>query len=323
MTLLLEMRQFFVYEIVFVGLVYTVVLLVVMLPYVRFISKISDRRESFVLDMKEGLNKKEFFIVYQPIVNGYGRNIESLEALIRWKHPTLGIISPDEFIPLAEERGIINDLTDYVLELTLEELQRSNTLSILSLGVNIPPSYLGSVERVKKLKHYTEQFRKLGIGLIAEITERQALEPEGVASIGLLRDYGLKFAVDDFGTGHTSLSMIQNIEFDYLKIDKCFIDKVGLKTTNPAVLNMIIELGDRLGVITVAEGVETKEQADYLIRSGVNKLQGYYFSKPLPLNEIEMISSSNFYSQSPSKTSRLGLKPPALNSLLTSDLIDR
>lgn len=103
MTLLLEMRQFFVYEIVFVGLVYTVVLLVVMLPYVRFISKISDRRESFVLDMKEGLNKKEFFIVYQPIVNGYGRNIESLEALIRWKHPTLGIISPDEFIPLAEE----------------------------------------------------------------------------------------------------------------------------------------------------------------------------------------------------------------------------
>ncbi|MEI8671591.1 EAL domain-containing protein [Vibrio sp. SA48] len=323
MTLLLEMRQFFVYEIVFVGLGYTVVLLMVMLPYVRFISKISDRRECFVLDMKEGLNKKEFFIVYQPIVNGYSRNIESLEALIRWKHPTLGIISPDEFIPLAEERGIINDLTDYVLELTLEELQQSNTLSILSLGVNIPPSYLGSVERVKKLKYYTEQFRKIGIGLIAEITERQVLEPEGVAYLDLLRDYGLKFAIDDFGTGHTSLSMIQNIKFDYLKIDKCFIDKVGLKTTNPAVLDMIIELGDRLGVITVAEGVETKEQADYLIRSGVNKLQGYYFSKPLPLDEIEMNSSSNFYSQSPSKTSRLGLKPPAINSFLTSDLIDR
>ncbi|MFL7035971.1 EAL domain-containing protein [Vibrio lentus] len=93
------MRQFFLYEIVFVGLVYTVVLLVVMLPYVRFISKIGDRRESFVLDMKEGLNKKEFFIVYQPIVNGYGRNIESLEALIRWKHPTLGTDGSPHIFP--------------------------------------------------------------------------------------------------------------------------------------------------------------------------------------------------------------------------------
>ncbi|MDN3683357.1 EAL domain-containing protein [Vibrio sinaloensis] len=130
-------------------------------------------------------------------------------------------------------------------------------------------------------------FSQIGIVLTTEITERQMLDDKGREALHRLREHGMRISIDDFGTGHTALSVIQQTEFDYLKIDKCFVDTIGVETVNSAVLNTIIELGHRLNVQMVAEGVEEEHQAQYLAKMGVHKLQGYYFAKPLSLKEIE------------------------------------
>lgn len=244
-------------------------------------------RDSLADDLKKGLKRKELFIVYQPIVASDTRQLSGIEALIRWQHPTLGLVRPDVFIPLAERLMLIDAITDYVLEKSLEEFQQEPKFQSIHLGVNVPPSYLHEPKNIANLCNYALQFRRVGIRLAVEVTERQILDDIGREALTELRKSGILVSIDDFGTGHTALSVIQKTQFDYLKIDKCFVDTIGLETVNSTVLNTIIDLGHRLGVKMIAEGVEEQSQVEYLAEMNVSYLQGYHFSKPLELDELK------------------------------------
>lgn len=245
------------------------------------------KRDDLAQDLKQGLKREELFLVYQPLVGSEEYDLRGFEALIRWQHPSMGLVRPDIFISLAEREHLINDITDFVLKRAYQDLNNGRTDYNLSLGVNVPPSYLHEEKNLLALIHYGQLFSQIGIVLTTEITERQMLDDKGREALHRLREHGMRISIDDFGTGHTALSVIQQTEFDYLKIDKCFVDTIGVETVNSAVLNTIIELGHRLNVQMVAEGVEEEHQAQYLAKMGVHKLQGYYFAKPLSLKEIE------------------------------------
>ncbi|OIQ26206.1 EAL domain-containing protein [uncultured Vibrio sp.] len=251
------------------------------------------KRLTLVDDLKKGLKRHEFFLCYQPLINSQDGTINGIEALIRWNHPKLGFIRPDVFIPIAEQQNLVNKITDYVIEDALKDLSECQSTNTIHLGINVPPSYLHQRKCIDSLEEYRKRFLDIGYVLTIEVTERQMLDQTGRETIKQLRNKGIKISIDDFGTGHTSLSVLQSINFDYLKVDKCFIDAIGIESVSAPVLNTIIDLGSRLGVTIVAEGVETKHQANYLIEKNVPVLQGFYYSKPLPLVELKQLFREN------------------------------
>lgn len=245
------------------------------------------QRDSLLDDLKSGLKRNELFLLYQPLVNSQSHEVEGVEALVRWEHPKLGLVRPDIFIPLAEQQGLINQLTDVVLQRALTDLQPTHPNKPLHVGVNIPPSYLQEKHCVQTLKRYHNAMNDAGYHLCIEITERQALDESGIKVLGALASEGVIIAIDDFGTGQTSLSLLNDAPFNYLKIDKCFVDTIGVDTVNAPVLSTIIELGHKLNVTIVAEGVETEEQSELLSKHNVQLLQGYLFFKPLTLKALK------------------------------------
>lgn len=246
------------------------------------------KRNSLVDDLKRALTNKELFLMYQPIISSDDHSIIGAEALIRWVHPSLGFIRPDTFIPLAEEHGLINQITDYVIEHAFEDWKMITIQDKFHLGVNVPPSYLLNDLCLQRLEQYGRAFKDININFDIEITERQLLNEQGQKAIEEVRTLGIQVFIDDFGTGHTTLSVLQNITFDCLKIDKCFVDTIGLQSVNAPVLNAIIDLAHSLNIAIIAEGVETEEQARYLAAKGVQFQQGYYFHRPLMLADIHL-----------------------------------
>lgn len=244
-----------------------------------------DGRSTLIDDLRKGLERRELFMVYQPIVTSHPPRIKGFEALIRWVNPKLGFVRPDNFIPLAEEFGLITKLTDYVLDSILKDWSKAKLSENQQMGVNIPPAYLLEPSCVEKLKQYAKAYKNINLTLVVEITERQLLDEQGQQVLRELREHGILVAIDDFGTGRTALSVLQNIEFDFLKIDKCFVDTIGVESINAPVLNAIIDLAHQLQVEIVAEGVETEAQSSYLIDKLVQHQQGYYYSKPVPFSD--------------------------------------
>ena len=243
-------------------------------------------RHDLLEELKRGLRKHELFLVYQPIVSSDDTALHGFEALIRWFNPKHGFISPEHFVKVAEHSGIITRLTEYVLEQAWEDWKGMPKQESLHLSINVPPSYLEQAENIQFLKRFADKFAQKGIQLVAEITERQLLEQEGQKVLSELRQAKIHVAIDDFGIGRTALSVLQNIEFDYLKIDKCFIDTIGIDSGSTPVLNSIIDLGHRLDVAMIAEGVETQQQSDYLQKLDVGYQQGYLHSRPMDIGSV-------------------------------------
>ncbi|WP_086980672.1 EAL domain-containing protein [Vibrio aphrogenes] len=244
-------------------------------------------RSSLIEDIKKALKNDEMFVVYQPLVDSQSQKIHSVETLIRWNHSRNGMIQPDIFIPLAEQHGLINDVTDFVLNKALSDwkdyiVPHSN----FHVGINIPPQYLSKPNCVKNLHDIAQQFAQRNIHLCIEITERQLLNAQDREVLTDIRKLGITVAIDDFGTGYTSLSVLQDTDFDYLKIDRCFTNTIGVESINAPVLNNIIKLAHDLNTQITAEGVETPQQAEYLKNQGVELLQGFYFYNPMLIDEL-------------------------------------
>lgn len=250
----------------------------------------SNQRKSFSDDLRKGISNEELFVVFQPIVHSDDHKIKGVEALVRWSHPELGVVYPNVFIPLAEKENLINQITDCVIEYSFKEFKlkyiKNSYDKNFHLSINIPPSYLMVKDNIEALSRYSRDFSNLGVVLTVEITERQMLDEKGRNAISELSRFGVLISIDDFGTGYTALSVIQEIEFDFLKIDKCFVDTIGIDTVNSTVLDSIIELGKKLNVSIIAEGVENEKQAKYLQEHGVEYLQGYLFSKPQKFSDL-------------------------------------
>ncbi len=238
----------------------------------------------------KALPRNEFQLVFQPQVQCGSGSVIGVEALIRWRHPELGLISPVEFIPIAEESGLICDIGRWVLNETLKSLQQWNTRfkRKLVVGVNIAtPQFVEehfASDVIAMLQQYDVDPSQLEI----EVTESFIMHDKElvVSHLTKLRDHGVKVAVDDFGTGYSSLSYLKDLPLDVLKVDRSFVNDLTEENYEESLASSIIALAESMGLSTIAEGVETEEQLKLIELLGCEQIQGYYYSKPVDAKDL-------------------------------------
>ncbi len=237
-------------------------------------------------DLRQAAERGEFYLAYQPIVDPATGAIRSFEALLRWDHPVRGAIGPAEFVPVAEEIGLIRQIDRWVMREACSQLadwQRRFADPELRLSVNTSAASFAEADFVASLTDVLIGFGIKPQSLELEITEGIFLHPspEIAETIAAVRQLGVRIALDDFGTGYSSLSYINRYPIDTIKIDKSFIDGVGTNPQTRAIVELIVRLGAALDLNIIAEGVETQAQTDTLMQIGCRAIQGYYFAKPL------------------------------------------
>ena len=241
-------------------------------------------------DLRRAIKTEQFLLYYQPQVNR-GR-MTGVEALIRWKHPKRGIVPPDEFIPLAEESRLILPLGDWVLEAACKQIVswagRSETAH-LTVSVNISALQFRQPEFVEHVLAALDRTGANPKNLKLELTESMLVDDfeEVIAKMTELKSHGLGFSLDDFGTGYSSLAYLKRLPLDQLKIDRSFVRDMLVDLTSGAIAQTIISLGRAMDMSVMAEGVETEEQRGFLAGLGCHSFQGYLFSRPLPLQQLE------------------------------------
>lgn len=237
-------------------------------------------------EMQRALEAQEFIPYFQPVVHGDSKNWSGAEVLMRWKHPKEGLVRPDLFIPFAEHSGLIVPMTRSLMRQTAALLAPHSARfnKPFHIGINITASHCQDLELVKDCREFLDAFEPGSIHLVLELTERELIVPTTITLqlLEQLRELGVKIAIDDFGTGHSSLGYLRQFNVDFLKIDQSFVAMIGIDTLSSHILDSIIELAAKLDLALVAEGVETREQSDYLSAHQVNFLQGYLFGKPMP-----------------------------------------
>lgn len=242
-----------------------------------------------VAELRRGLEKREFVPFLQPIFSPQGTLIGG-EVLARWNHPELGAIRPDNFIPLAEETGLVKPMTLQLMDqverdfLGLGELLPSG----FHIGFNICAAHCEDMSFVRRCERFLSTFAERQIELVIELTERSVIQDEKQAKLFFqaLSDCDVKIAVDDFGTGYSSLTTLKNYHVDFLKVDKSFVSLIGSNAITRHIVENVLDLALRMNLKVVAEGVETQEQADYLSRKGVDYLQGFLLGTPVSIDEF-------------------------------------
>ena len=239
----------------------------------------------------------QFHLEYQPQVDLRTSRIFAVEALVRWNHPTLGLVSPGQFIPLAEEVGLIGQIGDWVLETACRQNQawRDAGLAPITMCVNVSAPQFAQSDWVERVIATLERSQLDPNKLELELTESLIMQDVGkaIATMHRLRALGIQFSIDDFGTGYSSLSALKNFPVSRLKIDKSFIHDIGAASNNDrAVAGAVISLGHKLNLRVIAEGVETAEQLTFLRENECDEMQGYYFSKPVGADEIGRLLSA-------------------------------
>ena len=248
-------------------------------------------RAALEADLREAVLKGQFLLYYQAQVDGAGR-LTGVEALLRWQHPRRGLVSPLEFIPLAEETGVILPLGLWVLETACTQLTAwavRPEMAHLSIAVNVSAHQLHHRDFVDQVLAMLDHTGANPQRLKLELTESLLVaDVEGViAKMTALRAKGVGFSLDDFGTGYSSLSYLKRLPLDQLKIDQGFVKNILTDSNDAAIAKMVVALAESLGLAVIAEGVEIKEQSDFLARQGCHAYQGYLFGRPLPLAEFE------------------------------------
>ena len=248
-------------------------------------------RASLEADLHQGIQQGQILVHYQPQVDGEGR-LMGAEALVRWLHPQRGLVSPGEFIPLAEESGLILAIGNCVLETGCNQIvawaDRRETAHI-TVAVNVSARQFRQTDFVEQVLDVVTRTGANPQRLKLELTESMLVDdvPETIAKMMALKSRGISFSLDDFGTGYSSLAYLKRLPLDQLKIDQSFVRDVLKDPNDEAIARTIVSLGQTLGLGVIAEGVETVEQRDFLAKSGCHAYQGYFFSRPLPLAAFE------------------------------------
>ena len=248
--------------------------------------------------LRMGIQNNEFMVYYQPQVNGVTDTITGIEALVRWNHPHLGLVAPNKFIPLAESTGLIIELDRIVMRTAISQL-----VSWYNKGLN--PGVLALNLCVKQLHH--EDFISMFKALLnethcnprwieLEVTETQIMRDpeEAIRRLQKLSEMGIELAIDDFGTGYSSLAYLKKLPLDKLKIDQTFVRDLPDDEEDAGIIKAVIALSKSLNLKVIAEGVETKEQKDFIVENGCESIQGYYYAKPIPHNELEALLRNGF-----------------------------
>jgi c-di-GMP phosphodiesterase len=257
---------------------------IVGLAVVTVAIRLAMRRLSLGDELREALDQHEFIVHYQPVMDLQENRCAGGEALIRWRHPQRGIVSPDVFIALAEETGAIVPMTRWLMRRVGEEvgdLLRAD--EGFHIAINLAPIHFVDLDVVTGAKAAAEKFNIRPEQMLFEITER------GLVDCGFCRevieglaDLGSRVAIDDFGTGYSNLAYIGMFRLDFLKIDKAFVKTIGSGAASAGIAQVIVDMAHALGLEIIAEGVETRDQVNFLRERGVHLAQGWYFSRPLP-----------------------------------------
>ncbi len=248
-------------------------------------ARMKQRRE-LELDLRNALVNFEFELYYQPLVNLQSNEISAFEALVRWNHPERGLISPADFIPVAEETGLIIPLGEWVLRRACEET--AGWPAHIKVAVNLSPAQLKSRNLTQLVMSALAESGMAANRLQLEITETMLMQNtfNTLATLHQLRKLGVQIAMDDFGTGYSSLSYLRSFPFDKIKIDRSFIQDLSNGNEPLAIVHAVAGLAKSLNMISTAEGVETQQQLDQLQLVGCTEMQGYLFSRARPAKEI-------------------------------------
>lgn len=244
---------------------------------------------AFITKLRRAVERREWLLLYQPIVELATSKVHGVEALLRWSGDESEQISPAEFIPVAEELGLIEDIGDWVVEELVHQEHRWRSEGIkLELGFNLSPRQFWQPDLAERIFSKLEEQQVDPSSIMVEITETSAMrDPERAnAVLWDLHQRGLKLALDDFGTGYSSLSRLRNLPVDVLKIDRSFVTGVDRDPQGAQIVAAFIQLGQGLGMTTLAEGIETEGEWRFLAEHGCELGQGFYFARPLPAHEI-------------------------------------
>jgi EAL domain-containing protein (putative c-di-GMP-specific phosphodiesterase class I) len=249
--------------------------------------------EKFLLqeELRNAIARSEFALLYQPQVDLRTGRIFAVEALIRWLHPTLGMMSPNKFIPIAEETGLIVPIGDWALREACRQNKAWQETGLPPMAICVNVSARQFMER-NWVGRVADALRESGLEaryLELELTESLIMQDaeQAVETMKELQILGVQLSIDDFGTGYSSLSALKRFPVGRLKIDKSFIDDLPDDENDRAVASAVISLGQKLNLRVIAEGVETEAQAAFLRENNCDEMQGYFFSKPLPAAGIE------------------------------------
>jgi EAL domain-containing protein (putative c-di-GMP-specific phosphodiesterase class I) len=244
------------------------------------------RRRSLEFDLRKALPAGELEVHYQPLVSLKSGAIVGCEALLRWRHPERGMISPAEFIPVAEETGLINTIGEWVLRQACSE--SATWPSHIKIAVNVSPVQFRNQNLVQTIVHCLATSRLPADRLELEVTESVLMKSNEatLATLHQLRELGVRISMDDFGTGYSSLSYLRSFPFNKIKIDRSFIADLARGPDAVAIVQAIINLAESLKMATTAEGVETEEEQTILRTMGCGEMQGYLFCPPRPATEI-------------------------------------
>ncbi len=240
--------------------------------------------------LQKAMAEEQFELHYQPLMHITDGKIIGLETLIRWNHPTKGSISPNIFIPIAEKTGLIIPIGERVLKQSFEAYQVLQTKGSknLKLMINVSVKQLEHKDFSQFVANLVKEYAFDTKNIEFEITESIFLNPSKnvLRNINQLRQLGIQLSLDDFGTGYSAFNYLKRLPFNTLKIDREFIRDVKINSTNSILVEMMITMGKNLGLNVIAEGVETSEQIDFLRENQCEVVQGYYYSKPLPINDL-------------------------------------
>lgn len=240
--------------------------------------------------LREALDKDEFIVYFQPQMNAKNSTIIGMEALVRWNHPIMGIVSPDKFIPLAEDTGMIVQLDRVVMKkaLTAYSKWKKEGLTTGKLSLNLAIRQLAEDDFLDYIKDMIAQKECLAENIELEVTESQIMKnPEkSIEVLKRINSLNISLAIDDFGTGYSSLAYLKRLPIQKLKIDRSFIKDLPVDAEDIAISKTIISLCENLNLLVIAEGVETDEQKDFLLENGCDLIQGYYYSRPLPEDKM-------------------------------------
>ena len=242
------------------------------------------------IELDKALQDQELEVFYQPVIEARSQKIAFYEALVRWRHPTRGLVSPGLFLPVAQDADLMPQIGHWVLERSLRDASNWETAGV---SVNVCTSQIEKPGFAQQVQALLRKYNYPSHRLILEITEDLMLDanPATQGVFDQLRGLGIELAIDDFGTGYSSLSYLHKFRFDKMKIDRSFIWRIGQDAEADVLVRSLIGLAKVMGMETVAEGVETKDQRDFLIRAGCGHLQGFLYGKPEPLGSAQETQS--------------------------------
>ena len=242
-------------------------------------------------NIRDAIDKNEFVLYYQPQIDAKENKLIGMEALIRWKTADGKFISPAEFIPVAEDYGLIGKIGRYVFAEAATQITKwyAKGYNPGRVAINLSTIELQQEDFVKNLKSQISSINCKPQWLELEITEGYTMKhpDEAIKMLNDIKDLGINLSIDDFGTGYSSLSYLKKLPIHKLKIDQSFVSELPGSTNDEAIVESIISLANTMGFKVIAEGVETREQQEFLIKKGCDNIQGYYHSRPLPADEME------------------------------------